>query len=142
MKRKVGVALALMGARLLEAQYFLDALSVKSNSEGLWNKPWFDIAKASGSLKKEAAYKAMISIGLSQKLARAKGDLLEYTLIDIDHRNALLADEFATASWKILIDGPVVEIAAYHASGIKQETLSEFIQNLIGLGLLGTIAAD
>ena len=142
LKKRAGVALALLDARLQEAEYFLNALKVKGHAKELWNKSWLDIAKVTGSPKKEAAYKAFISIALSQKLAKAKGDLLEYSLIDIEHRNTLLADEFAANSWKILINESVVGISAYHASGIKQETISGLIQSLIGLGLVGVIAAD
>ena len=57
-----------------------------------------------------------------------------YRMIDLNHRESLLSDDFALKSWDNLVAGGMTQLAGYHAEGLKPEAIADLI-------LKATIAA-
>lgn len=100
------------------------------------------IAALPRSKVKRLAVSAIIEFDMSISVARRRADVLYFRLLDVRHREVVEADAFAARAWRNLLDGPIQQIQAYHASGIKQEVIAKLISDLVGLGLLGFIAAE
>jgi hypothetical protein len=94
------------------------------------------------SRAKRHAMQALVEVDMSLSVARRQADALTFRLIDAHHQEINAADSFAARAWNNLLDGPIQQIQAYHASGIKQKTISEIVNGLVGLGLLGIIGAQ
>ncbi len=81
------------------------------------------------------ATRGITSFVQAQTIARADATSFEMSLVDIQHREVVLLNEYAAKSWKALIDGPIGEIATYWEGGIKPETLADLA---VGLGQIAT----
>jgi hypothetical protein len=66
----------------------------------------------------------------------------EFRLADIRHREVLAAQRSAIDAWSNLVEVPVGQLAAYHASGIQPEALAQAIATLLGLTAVGAGAAQ
>ena len=65
--------------------------------------------------------------------ARTHAAAVDFKLIDIEHRRAAVANRSALLAWDNLVEVPVSTLAAYHASGIKPDSLAQAIATLLGL---------
>jgi len=61
---------------------------------------------------------------------------LDYYLIDLEHRAALEESATAVRLWHALIETPLTELATYHASGIKGETIADMFIRFSSLGAI------
>lgn len=88
---------------------------------------------------KRRAIEGLLAFDMATSVARRRADALSFRLIDARHQEINEADAFAARAWNNLLDGPIQQIQAYHASGIKTEEIAEIVSGLAGLGLLGFI---
>ena len=73
--------------------------------------------------------------------SRARQFEADYRYIQTLHLQALRADEYAIAEWDSLIRPALTQLAAYHESGIKTETIVSIFQGLANIGLLSVLVA-
>ena len=90
---------------------------------------------------RESIGRAVLAYASSISDARARQYSADHALTQINHLRALNADELALADWNLLIEPALTELAAYHASGIKKQTLTNIVQGLANLGVLGVLVS-
>lgn len=146
----VQLAQALLQSYTQEARLLYNAAQSGDRAGDFLKKPWTEVLGHSGSQdsqietrdNRRQAVRALLFLDQSIAVSRSAQEALAYRLIDLDHRRAVLADEFSALSWLVLVDGPVDQIATFHSAGIKPEEIAQLIQGLASLGLLGYVALE
>jgi hypothetical protein len=70
---------------------------------------------------------------------RAAAEAAEVELQHLDKLELIGATEYALRSWDNLIGPPIALLAAYHAGGVKPETIADLIVKFGALGFGGVI---
>jgi len=123
-------------ALLREVVLYRNGYDALTNHGGaLANASLTQILDAPNGRDKIYATRGITSFVQAQTIARADATSFEMSLVDIQHREVVLLNEYAAKSWKALIDGPIGEIATYWEGGIKPETLADLA---VGLGQIAT----
>ena len=65
--------------------------------------------------------------------AQVKAVEADFRVIDVVHRRTATNNRAAIEAWNNLIGAPLVQLAAYHESGIKPDALAQAIASLLGL---------
>lgn len=115
----------------------------RKNSEGLMaglnstNINRLTLPEALAALAKSSpddsqkGFNALLNYSLSWQAGRVGEELADYALIAEQHQAALDNSEIALMEWENLIGVPLSQLVALHGSGIKPETIANFINAIM-----------
>ena len=144
LERRVAERRAQLMASLREA-HFLDTTVVLSRRAisgggGLGGTRVASIVAGGGRSNQHVlAMRALVALDHSQTVARRDQDRALFNILNLDHRQALLADEYAARQWVALIRPAVERLAEYHASGVRPEVIADLILKIAIATQLGFI---
>lgn len=144
LERRVAERRARLMASLREA-HFLDTTVVLGRRAmrgegGLGGTRVASIVAGGGRSNQHVlAMRALVALDHSQTVARRDKDRALFNILDLDHRQALLADEYAARQWVALIRPAVERLAEYHASGVRPEAIADLIVKIAIAAQLGFI---
>ena len=84
-------------------------------------------ATPEGRAISSAIVSALFDYAISWTAARVPQEEIEYKIIALRHEAALDASDFALQRWNNLIGIPLKQLEAYHAAGIKPETVANLL---------------
>lgn len=102
--------------------------------------PWSKLLEISG----DPAYDVYSAVGAFARImhARIQQDELDYRIIDLLHRESLVASRSAIAEWNALASTPIAQLDAFHASGITQKEIADLVARVLSFGALAVGVAE